>query len=80
MTARVGGTFIGSYAPFDEPGVELGGYGLLHLSGSARIASHATFRVTIRNALDRRYPELTAGHIVSPGQPRAFGAGIDWTF
>lgn len=80
VTARVGGTFVGSYAPFDEPGVELGGYGLLHLSGSARVAPRASVRVMIRNALDRRYPELIAGHIVSPGQPRAFGAGLDLTF
>lgn len=79
-TLRVVGTFIGSYAPFDEPGVEVGGYGLLHLSGSLRLGPRALLRMTIRNALDRRYPELIARHIVSPGQPRALGAGFDVTF
>jgi hypothetical protein len=27
--------------------------------------------VGVRNVLDRAYPELVAGHVVSPGQPRA---------
>jgi outer membrane receptor protein involved in Fe transport len=66
---RVSGTWVGDYSPFDEPGVVLGGYGLGHISGAW------TFRVLeadvgVRNVFDRAYPELVAGHIVAPGQPR----------
>jgi outer membrane cobalamin receptor len=67
---RVAGNWIGPYAPFDEPGVLLGGYGLMHVSG---VATFAGFEVDVgvSNVLDRAYPELVAGHIVSPGRPRA---------
>jgi outer membrane receptor protein involved in Fe transport len=67
---RIGGNWVGRYAPFDEPGVLLGGYGLLHLSGTARLGA-VELDLGVRNVLDRAYPELVAGHIVSPGQPRA---------
>ncbi|MDB4871353.1 MAG: TonB-dependent receptor [Gemmatimonadales bacterium] len=67
---RVAGNWVGRYAPFDEPGVLLGGYGLMHLSGTA-ILGALELDVGVRNVLDRAYPELVAGHIVSPGQPRA---------
>ncbi|MEA2765533.1 MAG: iron complex outerrane recepter protein, partial [Gemmatimonadaceae bacterium] len=67
---RIGGNWVGRYAPFDEPDVLLGGYGLLHLSGTARLGA-VELDLGVRNVLDRAYPELVAGHIVSPGQPRA---------
>jgi iron complex outermembrane receptor protein len=67
---RIGGNWVGRYAPFDEPGVLLGGYGLMHLSGTARLGT-VELDLGVRNVLDRAYPELVAGHIVSPGQPRA---------
>ena len=67
---RIGGNWVGRYAPFDEPGVLLGGYGLMHLSGTARLGA-VELDLGVRNVLDRAYPELVAGHIVSPGQPRA---------
>jgi len=67
---RIGGNWVGKYAPFDEPGVLLGGYGLMHLSGTA-ILGAVELDFGVRNLLDRAYPELVAGHIVSPGQPRA---------
>ena len=67
---HVAGNWVGRYAPFDEPGVLLGGYGLMHLSGTA-ILGAVELDVGVRNVLDRAYPELVAGHIVSPGQPRA---------
>jgi len=67
---RVAGNWIGRYSPFDEPGVLLGGYGLMHLSGTARLGA-VELDLGVRNMLDRAYPELVAGHIVSPGQPRA---------
>jgi hypothetical protein len=70
-SARVSGNWVGPYSPFDEPGVVLGGYGLLHLSGTTQFAG-AEWTAGVRNALDRAYPELVAGHIVAPGQPRAF--------
>lgn len=66
---RVAGNWVGPYSPFDEPGVVLGGYGLAHVSAAW------TFRaveadVGVRNVFDRSYPELVAGDVVSPGQPR----------
>ena len=67
---RVAGNWIGPYTPFDEPGVLLGGFGLLHLSASVRFRK-SDITLGLRNALDRAYPELVAGHIVSPGQPRS---------
>ncbi|MEP6492159.1 MAG: TonB-dependent receptor [bacterium] len=67
--ARVSGNWVGPYSPFDEPGVVLGGYGLAHVSVGW------TFRtfdldLGVRNAFDRAYPELVAGDVVAPGQPR----------
>jgi outer membrane receptor protein involved in Fe transport len=67
---RVAGNWVGQYAPFDEPGVLLGGYGLMHLSGVVTFAGYE-IDAGVSNLLDRAYPELVAGHIVSPGQPRA---------
>jgi outer membrane receptor protein involved in Fe transport len=60
---------VGGYSPFDQPGVVLGGYGLAHLSLSwTQGALDAD--VGVRNVFDRAYPELVAGDVVSPGQPR----------
>jgi outer membrane receptor protein involved in Fe transport len=67
---RVAGNWVGRYAPFDEPGVLLGGYGLMHLSGTASLG-RTELDLGVSNLLNRAYPELVAGHIVSPGQPRA---------
>jgi outer membrane receptor protein involved in Fe transport len=67
--ARVSGTFNGPYSPFDEPGVVLGGYALLHVSAIVRVR-RLEIDAGVRNVFDRRYPELVAGHVVSPGQPR----------
>ena len=68
---RVGGNWVGPYSPFDEPGVVLGGYGLLHLSGRVRINRAVVADAGVRNVFDRAYPELVAGHIVAPGEPRS---------
>ena len=78
--ALAGGTWLGSYAPFDEPGVVLGGYGLLHLSGRVRLGTTTSLDLSIRNALNRRYPELVAGHVYSPGQPRTLNGGVTVAF
>jgi outer membrane receptor protein involved in Fe transport len=67
---RVAGNWVGKYSPFDEPGVLLGGYGLMHLSGTSQLGA-VELDLGVSNLLDRAYPELVAGHIVSPGQPRA---------
>lgn len=70
---RASANFVGPYSPFNEPGVVLPPYGLLHLSGAATVYG-TEIDVGVRNLLDRAYPELVAGHIVSPGQPRALYA------
>ena len=64
------GNWVGPYSPFDEPGTVLGAYGLMHANLSVPV-SGATVNVGVRNLLDRPYPELVAGGLVSPGQPRA---------
>jgi outer membrane receptor protein involved in Fe transport len=69
LRLRVSGNWIGDYSPFDEPGVVVGGYGLLHASALLPVGRYE-FDAGMRNVLDRTYPELIAGHIVSPGQPR----------
>ncbi|MHB1311320.1 MAG: TonB-dependent receptor [Gemmatimonadaceae bacterium] len=76
---RVGGTWVGPYSPFDEPGVVLAGYGLMHAALSARMLG-VDVDVGIRNALDRAYPEVVAGHLVAPGQPRALSIGVRRAF
>ena len=68
---RIGGNFVGPYSPFDEPGVVLGSYGLMHLSGRVRLNRGVVLDGGIRNVFDRAYPELVAGHIVAPGEPRS---------
>lgn len=75
LRLRVGGTWVGPYSPFDEPGVVLAGYGLMHAAISARVHG-MDVDAGIRNALDRAYPEVVAGHLVAPGQPRTFLLGV----
>ncbi|HXF25373.1 MAG TPA: hypothetical protein VN602_12670, partial [Gemmatimonadaceae bacterium] len=69
-TVRVSGNWVGPYSPFDEPGVVLGAYGLLHASASVHLNHATTLDIGARNVFDRAYPELVAGHIVAPGEPR----------
>jgi iron complex outermembrane recepter protein len=68
---RLGGNWVGPYSPFDEPGVVLGSYGLMHLSGRVRLSRAAVLDGGLRNLFDRAYPEVVAGHIVAPGEPRS---------
>jgi outer membrane receptor protein involved in Fe transport len=68
---HIGGNWVGPYSPFDEPGVILGSYGLLHLGGRVRASSAVVIDLGVRNVLDRAYPELVAGHLVAPGEPRS---------
>ena len=81
---RASGNWVGPYSPFDEPGVVLGAYGLLHagatvrLHGAAGGAHGAELDLGVRNLLDRAYPEVVAGHVVAPGQPRSLYATLHW--
>jgi outer membrane receptor protein involved in Fe transport len=74
--ARVAVNVVGPYSPFDEPGVMLSPYALMHVSGGLRIARWVELEVGVRNVFDRVYPELRAGGFVSPGQPRALFASL----
>src|SRR5260221_336567 len=66
---RVSGNWTGPSSALDQPRVVVAGYGLLHASASAPV-DRFDIEVGLRDVLDRAYPELIAGHIVSPGQPR----------
>jgi outer membrane receptor protein involved in Fe transport len=66
---RVAGNWVGPYSPFDEPGTVLGAYGLAHVSG-AWTFNRTEVEAGVRNVFDRAYPELVAGGVVSPGEPR----------
>jgi outer membrane receptor protein involved in Fe transport len=66
---RLSGSWVGPYSPFDEPGVVLGAYGLGHISASWAFTAFDA-DVGVRNVFDRAYPEVVAGGVVSPGQPR----------
>jgi iron complex outermembrane receptor protein len=66
---RLSGNWVGPYSPFDEPGVVLGSYGLAHVSAAWTIRTFEA-DVGVRNVFDRAYPEIVAGGIVAPGQPR----------
>ena len=70
LRLRLAGNWVGPYSPFDEPGVITGGYGLMHVSAAWTVA-RAEIDLGVRNVLDRAYPELIAGGIVSPGRPRS---------
>ena len=76
IVVELSSNFVGPYSPFDEPGVVLGAYGLVHLSARAKVARRAVLDVGIRNLFDRVYPELVAGHLVAPGEPRSVSVGL----
>ncbi len=78
-TARVSTSAVGPYAPFDEPGVLLPAYALLHASATRRFGK-AELEVGVRNILDKAYPELVAGGLVAPGQPRAAFGTVRYDF
>ncbi|HEY7893745.1 MAG TPA: TonB-dependent receptor [Gemmatimonadaceae bacterium] len=76
---RVSTNVVGPYSPFDEPGVLLPAYALVHLGALVQIGV-AQLEVGVRNVLDKAYPELVAGHVVSPGQPRSFYGTVHYVF
>lgn len=73
---RISGNWVGPYSPFDAPGVLSGSYGLIHLSARAQVTPAAVLDVGVSNIFDRAYPELIAGHIVAPGEPRSAYVGL----
>ncbi len=73
------GNWVGPYSPFDEPGTVLGAYGLMHANVSIS-AFGSDIDLGVRNLLDRAYPELVAGGLVSPGQPRTLFAQVRRAF
>lgn len=76
---RLTSNVVGPYSPFDEPGVTLPTYALLHLSGGMRVG-RTELQLGIRNLLDHRYPELEAGGFVTPGQPRSVVGTVRYAF
>ena len=72
---RLSGNWVGPYSPFDEPGETFGAYGLMHASAVIHVQK-TEIDLGVRNILDRAYPEVIAGHIVSPGQPRSLFATL----
>jgi outer membrane receptor protein involved in Fe transport len=77
--AQLSTNVVGPYTPFDEPGVRLDPYALLHLSGNLRIGTWI-LQVGARNLLNHSYPELRAGGFIVPGQPRSVYGGIRTVF
>ncbi len=67
---RLSGNWAGPYSPFDEPGTVLPGYGLAHVGGAWKFGNLEA-ELGVHNIFDRAYPELVAGDVVSPGQPRS---------
>lgn len=70
---------VGPYSPFDEPGVSLPAYALLHVSGMWSFG-RAQVQAGLRNLLDHAYPELRAGNFVVPGQPRTVFVELRYRF
>ncbi|MEO6208548.1 MAG: TonB-dependent receptor [Gemmatimonadaceae bacterium] len=78
-SVRVSTNAVGPYSPFDEPGVVLPAYALLHGSVTRKIGK-AELEVGVRNILDKAYPELVAGGLVAPGQPIAAFGTVSYNF
>ncbi len=76
VVLQISGNAVGPYSPFDEPGVILPAYGLIHASAKATLGRSAVLDVGVRNVLDRSYPEVVAGHLVAPGEPRSIDVGL----
>jgi iron complex outermembrane receptor protein len=76
---RLSTNVVGPYTPFDEPGVEVPTYALLHLHGDVRLGP-ALLGIGLRNLLDHAYTELRAGGFVVPGQPRSVYGSVQYLF
>ena len=78
-SVRVSTNAVGPYSPFGEPGVVLPAYALLHASATRKIGK-VELEAGVRNILDKAYPELVAGGLVAPGQPRAAFGTVRYDF
>ncbi|MEP7086183.1 MAG: TonB-dependent receptor, partial [Gemmatimonadota bacterium] len=78
-SVRLSTNAVGPYSPFDEPGVVLPAYALLHASATRTIGK-TELEIGVRNILDKAYPELVAGGLVAPGQPIAAFGTVSFTF
>lgn len=76
---RLSTNVVGPYTPFDDTEEVLPPYALFHVSGRLLVGSKTTLRLGIRNALNKTYPELSAGGFVSPGQPRSVYGGVSYS-
>lgn len=76
---RVSTNLVGPCTPFDEPGVEVPTYALVHLHGHLRVG-RSLLGGGIRNLFDHSYPELRAGGFVVPGQPRSVYGDAQYLF
>ncbi|HEX4682375.1 MAG TPA: TonB-dependent receptor, partial [Gemmatimonadaceae bacterium] len=76
---RLSGNWVGPYSPFDRPGDVLPGYGLAHASAQWNFGS-TEIDAGVRNVFDRAYPEVVAGDVVSPGQPRTIFVALRTRF
>lgn len=77
--ARLSTNVVGPYTPFDEPGVQLPTFALVHLSGDVQVG-RALLGLGIRNLFNHAYPELQAGGFVVPGQPRSVYGSLQYLF
>ena len=73
---RVSGDWTLGYSPFDQPGVVLPGYGIGNVSAGWTFTALRA-ELGVRNVFNRAYPELVAGDVVSPGQPRTLYLSIE---
>ncbi|HEX5385916.1 MAG TPA: TonB-dependent receptor [Gemmatimonadales bacterium] len=77
--AQVSTNAVGPYTPFDQPGVTLPAYALLHVGGEYRVGD-AVLQLGVRNVMDHAYAEIRAGEFIAPGQPRSVYGGVRYRF
>ncbi|MGH7704112.1 MAG: TonB-dependent receptor, partial [Gemmatimonadales bacterium] len=70
---------VGPYTPFNEVGVVLPIYALVHAYAGVHLGV-TQLQIGVRNLLDHVYPELRAGGFVSPGQPRSAYGTVRYVF
>jgi outer membrane receptor protein involved in Fe transport len=76
---RIGSNLVGPYAPFDEPGVTLPAYALVHASAELRLKKFLV-EFGVHNLFDQAYAELRAGGFVNPGQPTSAYGTVKYVF
>jgi len=79
LSVRLSTNAVGPYTPFDQPGMELPAYALVHAAASVRLGT-AVLQLGVRNLFDKKYPEVRAGDFVAPGQPRSVFGEVRYVF